>query len=125
MIVGIVGSRDFTDYAYFTKIVSVIPISLIVSGGAIGADSLAERYSIELNIPLVKHKPNWDMFGKAAGMIRNKLIVDQSELVIAVWDDKSRGTKHLIDITTKANKKLIIVHYPTKLIDFINMGDLK
>lgn len=121
MIVGIIGSREFNDYDYLRKIALSVDIDTIVSGGARGADSLAARYAADSNIPLIEYKPNWDLHGKSAGYIRNKLIVEKSDLIIAFWDDKSRGTKHSIDIATKSQKKLIIAHYTTRQVEFINM----
>ena len=122
MKVGIVGSRNFNDYDYLVQILSQIDATTIVSGGANGADALGERYARELNIPTIIHKPEWDLYGRAAGMIRNKLIIDDSELVVAFWDDKSPGTKNSIDRATKDMKKLLIVHYLVKKVECINFG---
>ena len=54
-VVGIVGCRKFDDYDLFKqKIIEWInkngPIDKIVSGGATGADSLAERYAKDNSI---------------------------------------------------------------------------
>lgn len=43
-------------------------------------------------------------------MIRNSLIIDSSELVIAFWDGKSKGTQDSIGKARKSGKKLIIVN---------------
>ena len=49
-------------------------VSEVISGGAVGSDSLAEKIAAELNVKLTIIKPEWRRFGKSAGIIRNKKI---------------------------------------------------
>lgn len=107
MRVAIVGSRDFHNYAVFRGCVDSFDITHIVSGGAAGADSMAERYGRQFAIPFTVYPANWDKFGKAAGMIRNSQIVNDCELVIAFPGPKSVGTRGTISL---AEKKGIPVH---------------
>jgi hypothetical protein len=116
MKVAVVGSRSFNDYEQVKRVLDQYSISLIISGGAKGADKLAERYAKENNIPTSIYLPNYDEFGKRAPLIRNDKIVDEAELVIAFWDGESRGTKYTI---MKAYQKGILcleAAYPTPLI---------
>ena len=62
MITVIAGSRDFNDYEYMKKKLKMYYISKIISGGAKGADRLAELYAYENNIPKVIYKAQWDKF---------------------------------------------------------------
>ncbi len=107
--VGVVGSRDFKDYSQMESVLSEIEISLIVSGGARGADSLAELYASENSIPFTVYIARWELHGKAAGVIRNRLIVDNADMVVAFWDGVSPGTKHTIEYARSVGKKVIIV----------------
>ena len=109
MILGVVGSRGFSDYPRMKRVLSEYAIKKIVSGGAKGADSLAERYAKENSIPVLKHIPDWSQ-GKSAGIKRNVKIVDDAEGVVAFWDGNSPGTKHSIDLARK-NNKLFRVEY--------------
>lgn len=84
-------------------------ISQIISGGAIGADSLAERYALEKDIPLLEFIPDWDKFGKSAGMVRNKDIVKSCDILVSFWNGTSPGTKMSIDYARRLGKKVIIV----------------
>lgn len=104
MKVAVVGSRDIVDYNWISKVLDKYSIDEIISGGAKGVDSLAARYAIEHKIELTVFRPEWQAYGKSAGFIRNKLIVDHSEHVIAFWDGKSAGTKHSIEYAQKRNK---------------------
>ena len=36
---------------------------------------------------------DWQRYGRGAGPIRNKQIVESADLVIAFWDGKSNGTR--------------------------------
>jgi len=108
---AIVGSRTFENYDLVKKTLKDLEITEIVSGGAKGADSLAEKYAKENNIPTKIFKPDWEKFGRAAGMIRNKHIIDYSEKVIAFWDGISKGTKNSIDHAKKQGKLLSIVSF--------------
>lgn len=106
--VGVVGIRRFYDYEAMKEVLDGEEISLIVSGGAKGTDTLAERYAKEYNIPFIVHLPKWDKYGRAAGPIRNKLIVRDSDRIIAFWDGQSRGTKSTIELAEKAGKPVNI-----------------
>lgn len=85
----------------------VFPIT-IISGGARGADTLAEQFAQEYSYVTKIFPANWDKYGKAAGPIRNKQIVDHCDILVAFWDGTSRGTKHSIDIAEKQGKPVII-----------------
>ncbi len=109
MKVAVIGSRDFNDYELVKTALSPINITLLVSGGAKGADSLGERYAKENNIETLIFKPDWEKHGKAAGMIRNTDIVNNADTIIAFWDGESRGTKDSISKAEKLGKNIIIV----------------
>lgn len=112
MKVGIVGSRGFNDYKLVVETLREIPqINLIVSGGAKGADTLGEMYAKHNDIPTMIFPPLWDKYGKSAGFIRNKDIVENSDIVIAFWDGNSKGTHSTIQLCEKMGKRCKIVSY--------------
>lgn len=110
-VVAVVGSRDFDDYELLCKQLDPIEIRSIVSGGAKGADSLAERYAQEHGIPIKVILPNWQLYGRGAGMVRNQAIVETACMVVAFWDGSSKGTANSIDHARKLSKSLMIVRY--------------
>ena len=94
MKVAIIGSRTVKD----VDLSRYIPpeTTLIISGGAIGVDTIAERYADEHGIEKLIIRPEYNLYGKRAPLVRNRLIVDQADLVIAFWDGESRGTAYTV-----------------------------
>ena len=109
--VAIVGSRGFNDYELLSERLKnhAGNISEIISGGAKGADSLAEMFADEYGVKKTIFKAEWDKFGRSAGIIRNKDIVKNCDVLIAFWDGKSKGTKNSIDLAISQNKKVTIL----------------
>lgn len=117
MRLAIVGTRTFTNYEFLRKKILkkyyISDITEIVSGGAEGVDTLAEQFAEEYNIPLKVYKPDWTKYGKKAGAIRNKKIVNRCDVGIAFWDKKSIGTKITIDMSEIAGKKFKVIKITT------------
>ncbi|KKN66085.1 hypothetical protein LCGC14_0475630 [marine sediment metagenome] len=115
MRLAIVGSRDFTDYKRLKSWASILirgvnPLEvIIISGGARGADSLARKFANLWDFPFEEYAAHWDELGKSAGFARNKEMAEEADIVLAFWDGKSPGTKHMIDASIKLSKPTIIV----------------
>ena len=111
--IGVVGSRTFNDYQLLKSTLDPLKdvICLIVSGGAKGADSLAEQWAKENGVPTTIFVPDWDLYGKSAGYRRNVQIVEEADHILAFWDKKSKGTKHSIDLARKLKKKCSVISF--------------
>ena len=55
----------------------------IVSGGAAGVDRCAAEYARKNGLPLTEFLPQYERYGRAAPLVRNRSIVDYAEKVIA------------------------------------------
>ena len=97
MRVAIVGSRQ-TSPEMLEQLLRAIPpeCSEIVSGGAQGADQLAREAAKRLFVPLTEFLPEYDKFGRAAPVRRNQEIAEYCDLLIAVWDGESAGTRDVL-----------------------------
>ena len=106
----IAGSRNIHNYQLLLWAIKRCSwnITEVISGGAAGADKLGERYAVENNIPLTVIKAEWDKLGKKAGYIRNEKMSEMADALIALWDEKSLGTKHMINIATRKKLKMFI-----------------
>jgi len=118
MKLAIIGSRSVNCYPTVSREVKSMRfnVSEVISGGAVGTDSLAEKIAAELNVKLTIIKPEWRRFGKSAGIIRNKKIVEESDFCIAFWDGKSKGTHSGIEFCKKMNKGYKVVQVPLSLV---------
>jgi hypothetical protein len=111
---AIVGSRNYTDYKEFVKIINDIvgrigvPPDIIVSGGATGVDALAERYAIDNKIEFKVFPADWKTYGRKAGPIRNTQIVNDATHVIALPSKESKGTYDTIRKARTLKRKLFI-----------------
>lgn len=103
MRVIIAGSRAVTDRHLVSQAVvdSSFSVTEVVEGGARGIDTLAFDWAHSHGIPVKIFVANWKKHGKQAGILRNIEMADYAEALIAIWDGKSRGTKHMIDIAEK------------------------
>lgn len=117
MNVIIAGGREFNDYGSLCVAWNELIDSgklfnvTIVSGTAKGADRLGERLAAEVHAKCIQMPADWEKYGKAAGYRRNTDMANISDILIACWDGKSRGTKHMIDIMVKQRKPVYIVKY--------------
>jgi len=111
MNLAIVGSRNFKNMELMSEHIHALQPTNIISGGAKGADTLAKQYAQEHGINIIEHKPDWKQFGRGAGIIRNKTIVESAEHVLAFWDGKSLGTKNSIHYAKKLNKPLTVITF--------------
>lgn len=113
MKVAIVGSREYNNYSefksYIDKFREHIQIDMIISGGAIGVDSMAYRYAVENGITFVCHPPKPEEGFPRAYFRRNLRIIEMSECVIAFPKGKSSGTRHSISLAKRLNKELYII----------------
>ena len=110
MRIAVVGSRDFSDLdAVRNLVLGFEDGTILVSGGARGVDSVAERTQHAKSREYHIYEPDWKKHGKAAGPIRNAKIVKACDEMHAFWDGKSRGTKNVIALAERAGK-LILVH---------------
>jgi hypothetical protein len=77
MRVLICGGRFYTNKQRMCDVVSALPQeTTIVTGGARGADNLAEQCAYNAGMAYETHYPNWHKHGKAAGPIRNQEMID-------------------------------------------------
>ncbi|MGN0150605.1 MAG: hypothetical protein ACI4C7_10225 [Clostridia bacterium] len=106
----IAGSRSITDI----DISEYIPAdtSLIISGGANGVDSLAEKYADKKRISKLILRPRYDLYRRAAPLKRNDEMVELCDKVLIFWDGVSKGTKHTIDYANKIGKPIEIITIP-------------
>lgn len=123
----VAGSRSIRDYEVVNRGIlkgievfrkSGYLLNKVISGGAGGVDSLGERWAKENKVPLEVYPANWQPDGAdgktdySAGFKRNILMAGVADALIAIWDGKSNGTRHMIE--TAKNHHLHVYVYIVK-----------
>ena len=133
MRIIIAGSRIFDNYDFLRRKCCSIIGDLydwlldndlnsnieIISGQAKGTDKLVERFAKEFDFKIKLFPANWEAYGKSAGYKRNVEMSSYAKkdngVLIAFWDGKSPGTKHMIDIANKDQLKVFMVHFQNEV----------
>lgn len=119
----IAGGRDFDDYEKLKKEVDYfihqnnrhfIKKPVIISGGAIGADNLGERYAKEREFELIVEDASWDSYGSYAGHLRNTQMARKADACILFWDGLSRGTRDMMYTANQFGLITKVVYYNKK-----------
>lgn len=85
-------------------------VTEVVSGHCKGADRLGEHWAQERRIPVKKYPPNWQDYGRGAGIIRNKEMADYADTLVALWDGQSKGTANMIN-EMELRGKFVLIHF--------------
>jgi hypothetical protein len=111
MRVIIAGSRDITDYQALCDAVqqSDFPVGRVLTGMARGVDTLAIRYATEKCLPLDQFPAQWNKWGRSAGYRRNEQMAQNADALIAIWDGRSPGTRHMIDVAKARGLRIFVV----------------
>ena len=107
MKILIAGSRTIKSYDIKQHINK--NTSLIICGGAVGVDTLAEQTADELGISKLVLRPEYGKYGKAAPLVRNKKMVELADEVIVIWDGKSRGALYTFEYAQEQNKRVLLL----------------
>jgi len=78
--------------------------TMILEGGSGKIDNAA-AYWANTNINFLQHKQysaDWNKYNRAAGPIRNQIMVNEADALLLIWDGESPGS---LDILKKATKK--------------------
>jgi hypothetical protein len=109
------GGRDFQDEATLSAWMKCINPTMIMHGGAAGADNLANKIANENDWPVAVFAANWDMEGRSAGPRRNERMLAQllresaTFQVLALAMPGGTGTR---DMVTRAQSAGVPVFGP-------------
>ena len=128
MKLGITGSRSITQFDFLPYFFKRDPafrafcrehgmsrrrITAVISGGARGVDTLAARAAEAASLQSTVMSPDREKYpGRLiyrAYMERNRAIVDACDLLLAVWDGSSRGTRFTIEYASRQGKPVFVV----------------
>ena len=111
----IAGGREFDNYQPLCDKLDNLTRNYdtveIVCGEARGADLLGRKYGESRGLKVHSFPADWDEYGKSAGYRRNAEMADFADALVAFWDHKSKGTKHMIDLSEKKGIMVRVVKY--------------
>ena len=110
----ITGSRKFNDSTALAEAIKKVEelqgvkITMLLHGGAVGADTLAQKWADENKIPTQIIKPDYKNYkNKIAPLVRNQELVKLAECTLALYvKNRTGGTWYTSQETIKANKPL-------------------
>lgn len=107
---AVVGSRGFRDDRLLDQRLSAAKPTLIISGGAKGADQMGETWARRNGIESLIFHPEHKKY-KHPFHHRNRLIAEACDELYAFWDGKSSGTKYTIGYARRIGKKVTIIRF--------------
>lgn len=101
------GGRTFTAQRTLNKKLDELAPDCILEGGASGADYFGRRYATDRGLPLMEMPANWSFYGKSAGPIRNRWMLEfgMPDLVLAC--PGGPGTNNMKELARKAGLEVI------------------
>ena len=116
MKILVTGDREWSDRETMLGYLSGIrdKITCLVHGDCRGADKMADRIVRSWGVKSISYPAEWDLYGKAAGVMRNSQMLQENldiELVLAFHTniEKSRGTKDMIEKARKRSIPVVLV----------------
>lgn len=101
----VTGSRDLHLVVHRTPVFRILTeayrqhqFTLVVEGGATGADTLAVQWARTMGLPVNTYMADWSLYGRSAGPRRNvQMLKDNPGAVVYAFPlGKSIGTRHCI-----------------------------
>ena len=101
------GGRDFANEAALRRILdkyhSKTPVSVLIQGGARGADRLAANWARANGVECHEYPADWRQHGKRAGYLRNQQMLDEGKPDFVIAFPGGIGTNMMIKLSNLAN----------------------
>lgn len=125
MKVLVTGSRNWSDvgsvYLWLDRcVVPGQPFTLYHGGCRTGADAIADSWARRRGFQVVVVPANWKKYGRAAGPLRNKAMVEtygpDVDWFLVFSRDRSSGTEntlqHIYNLSRKSSSNIVIMRSP-------------
>lgn len=125
MEIIVTGGRHYADFKYlfqtlnelaFTPFINddysaVFEITLLIHGGATGADTLAGLWAYNNGIRAQVYQANWEKYGAAAGPRRNYRMLSEHRDALVVVFPGGRGTENCVETARKLKMRIKDLRY--------------
>jgi hypothetical protein len=94
------GGRGYGDcpmiYNALDYYHSINPFSLIIQGGAAGADYLAKQWAISRGVKHLEIRAEWKRYGRMAGAVRNQKMINDTNPCVVIAFPGGSGTADMV-----------------------------
>ena len=110
MKVILAGCRSITDSNELEAAIreASFEITEVVCGEARGVDALGRRWAEDHRIPVASFPADWEREGRRAGYLRNARMAEYAEALIAVWNNRSPGTRNMIQVACEKGLRVYV-----------------
>ena len=109
------GGRDYDDrdqlYAALDRLHAEHRFSLVIAGGAEGADTLARDWAKARDVPVKVYMANWGRLGPKAGPIRNQRMLDKGKPDLVIAFPGGRGTADMVGKARQAGVEVLALDH--------------
>lgn len=103
MNVLVTGGRYYSNDLMVYEALDEAKPTIVVNGGATGADTLSTRWCDMNGVPCAIFPPAWTKLSRAGGMIRNKWMLQFIEIELVLAFPGNRGTEGMIRLAEAEN----------------------
>lgn len=108
MKVLVTGGRNYSDKRAIHEALSKVNPTMLIHGGASGADVLCGSWAASQGIPVVVVPANWQRYGKRAGHLRNGWMLDLDPDILVAFPG-GRGTANMVEQATRRGVKIVAI----------------
>ena len=110
----VAGDRDYLDKGEIRKHMIELWAEIgpyeVISGNARGVDTVSGNIAAEANITIYDYPAEWDKYGKGAGLIRNRQMLNHPAThLLAFLSPTSRGTLNMVNLADEAGLNVTII----------------
>lgn len=114
MKVLVCGGRDYKDWDQMYSVMDGIDgdnkITWLIHGEARGADRMAGAWAVSKGIHISSFPANWAKYGKRAGYVRNKQMLDERHPDLVVAFPGGRGTAMMVQLAREQGVPVIEIN---------------
>ena len=110
MKVVICGYRMWSDMESISRVINILKTAFhpdlhIITGGAVGADSIAHEYAKSVGIRATSVSADWKRYKKATGPIRSRVVLDMNPDMVIAFHQFIRNSKGTLDCVNEAVRR--------------------
>lgn len=131
--IGILGYDKTCEHSFIDRVLKFIinkekrKVEIITGDGGKSVDKYTEHFAKDNNIKLTVMESEWNLYiptNRTASMLRDKKIMDRSNMIIIFDYKESIEMKHIIKYCEQIGKKYIIIPLDSKKKFLKNMSKI-